>query len=127
MAVQRGQWREGCVERLEEAARVREAPLGPSGMTECPCGPCGRRHWGRTLGVRLFQILNCVFILYYLVEMLLKVFALGLLGYLSYPSNVFDGLLTIILLVKSEVAEALASQAGRAPPRLCAVSTSGCP
>ncbi|XP_011384883.1 two pore calcium channel protein 2-like [Pteropus vampyrus] len=31
--------------------------------------------------------------------MLLKVFALGLLGYLSYPSNVFDGLLTIILLV----------------------------
>ncbi|XP_024902062.1 two pore calcium channel protein 2 [Pteropus alecto] len=44
-------------------------------------------------------ILNCVFILYYLVEMLLKVFALGLLGYLSYPSNVFDGLLTIILLV----------------------------
>ncbi|KAM8815476.1 two pore channel protein 2 isoform 2-T2 [Rhynchonycteris naso] len=44
-------------------------------------------------------ILNCVFILYYLAEMLLKVFALGLLGYLSYPSNLFDGLLTIILLV----------------------------
>ncbi|XP_032009637.1 two pore channel protein 2 isoform X8 [Hylobates moloch] len=46
-------------------------------------------------------ILNCVFIVYYLLEMLLKVFALGLRGYLSYPSNVFDGLLTIVLLVKS--------------------------
>lgn len=44
-------------------------------------------------------ILNCVFIVYYLLEMLLKVFALGLRGYLSYPSNVFDGLLTIVLLV----------------------------
>ncbi|KAM5224975.1 two pore channel protein 2 isoform 1-T3 [Hipposideros larvatus] len=44
-------------------------------------------------------ILNCVFVLYYLAEMLLKVFALGLWGYLSYPSNMFDGLLTIILLV----------------------------
>lgn len=49
-----------------------------------------------------FQILNCVFILYYLLEMLLKVFALGLLGYLASPSNVFDGLLTIVLLVKSD-------------------------
>ena len=53
-----------------------------------------------------FQILNCIFILYYLLEMLLKVFSLGLRGYLSYPSNVFDGLLTIVLLVKSETAEA---------------------
>ncbi|CAI9167312.1 unnamed protein product [Rangifer tarandus platyrhynchus] len=44
-------------------------------------------------------ILNCIFILYYLLEMLLKVFSLGLRGYLSYPSNVFDGLLTIVLLV----------------------------
>ncbi|XP_057173356.1 two pore channel protein 2 isoform X5 [Ursus arctos] len=44
-------------------------------------------------------ILNCVFILYYLLELLLKVFALGLPGYLAYPSNVFDGLLTIVLLV----------------------------
>lgn len=39
--------------------------------------------------------------MYYLLELLLKVFALGLRGYLSYPSNVFDGVLTIILLVKS--------------------------
>uniref|UniRef100_A0A2K5S2K1 Two pore channel protein 2 n=1 Tax=Cebus imitator TaxID=2715852 RepID=A0A2K5S2K1_CEBIM len=44
-------------------------------------------------------ILNCVFIVYYLLELLLKVFALGLRGYLSYPSNVFDGLLTVVLLV----------------------------
>lgn len=49
--------------------------------------------------MRPSQILNCVFILYYLAEVLLKVFALGLPGYLSYPSNVFDGLLTAILLV----------------------------
>lgn len=52
------------------------------------------------------QILNCIFILYYLLEMLLKAFSLGLQGYLSYSSNVFDGLLTIVLLVKSEAAEA---------------------
>ncbi|KAJ8795631.1 hypothetical protein J1605_002393 [Eschrichtius robustus] len=44
-------------------------------------------------------ILNCVFILYYLLEMLLKVFALGLQGYLVSSSNVFDGLLTVVLLV----------------------------
>uniref|UniRef100_A0A8C6CDX6 Two pore segment channel 2 n=1 Tax=Monodon monoceros TaxID=40151 RepID=A0A8C6CDX6_MONMO len=43
-------------------------------------------------------ILNCVFILYYLLEMLLKVFALGLRGYLVSCSNVFDGLLTAVLL-----------------------------
>lgn len=44
------------------------------------------------------QILDYIFILYYLLELLFKVFALGLPGYLSYHSNVFDGLLTIILL-----------------------------
>nr|AAI41196.1 Two pore segment channel 2 [Mus musculus] len=44
-------------------------------------------------------ILDYIFILYYLLELLFKVFALGLPGYLSYHSNVFDGLLTIILLV----------------------------
>ncbi|KAK2099977.1 Two pore calcium channel protein 2 [Saguinus oedipus] len=48
----------------------------------------------------ILGILNCVFIVYYLLELLLKVFALGLRGYLSYPSNVFDGLLTVVLLVK---------------------------
>ncbi|XP_030689106.1 two pore channel protein 2 isoform X3 [Globicephala melas] len=44
-------------------------------------------------------ILSCVFILYYLLEMLLKVFALGLRGYMVSSSNVFDGLLTAVLLV----------------------------
>ncbi|XP_014440812.1 two pore calcium channel protein 2 [Tupaia chinensis] len=44
-------------------------------------------------------ILNCVFILYYVLEMLLKIFALGPQGYLFYRSNVFDGILTIVLLV----------------------------
>lgn len=33
--------------------------------------------------------------------MLLKVFALGLRGYLSNRSNAFDGFLTIVMLVKS--------------------------
>ncbi|KAK2493622.1 hypothetical protein MC885_008397 [Smutsia gigantea] len=47
----------------------------------------------------ILGILNCAFILYYLLEMLLKVFALGLQGYLYYSSNMFDGLLTIVLLV----------------------------
>uniref|UniRef100_A0A8B9FDE8 Ion transport domain-containing protein n=1 Tax=Amazona collaria TaxID=241587 RepID=A0A8B9FDE8_9PSIT len=43
--------------------------------------------------------INCFFILYYLLEMLLKILAMGLKRYLSYPSNRFDGLLTVILLV----------------------------
>lgn len=43
--------------------------------------------------------INCFFILYYLLEMMLKVLAMGLKRYLSYPSNRFDGLLTVILLV----------------------------
>lgn len=84
---------------------------GGSGRKRDPRGSRGLRSNGHgepgrpaALGLNAgtcgpFQILNCVFILYYLAEMLLKVFALGLLGYLSYPSNVFDGLLTAILLV----------------------------
>uniref|UniRef100_A0A8C3L4Z1 Ion transport domain-containing protein n=1 Tax=Chrysolophus pictus TaxID=9089 RepID=A0A8C3L4Z1_CHRPC len=43
--------------------------------------------------------INCFFIIYYLMEMLLKILAMGLKRYLSYPSNRFDGLLTTILLV----------------------------
>nr|DBA17512.1 TPA: hypothetical protein GDO54_002944 [Pyxicephalus adspersus] len=43
--------------------------------------------------------INCFFILYYVLEMSLKVFSLGMKNYLSYPSNIFDGFLTIILLV----------------------------
>ncbi|XP_051820181.1 two pore channel protein 2 isoform X2 [Antechinus flavipes] len=44
-------------------------------------------------------VLNCFFILYYVLEMLLKVFALGPRGYGAFFSNIFDGFLTVILLV----------------------------
>ncbi|XP_049993603.1 two pore channel protein 2 isoform X1 [Alexandromys fortis] len=47
----------------------------------------------------VLEIFDYVFILYYVLELLFKVFALGLRGYLSYCSNVFDGILTIVLLV----------------------------
>ncbi|XP_047547657.1 two pore channel protein 2 isoform X2 [Lutra lutra] len=53
-------------------------------------------------------ILNCVFILYYLLELLLKVFALGLPGYLAHSSNVFDGLLTVVLLEARDAGPAVA-------------------
>uniref|UniRef100_A0A671K0D0 Two pore calcium channel protein 2-like n=1 Tax=Sinocyclocheilus anshuiensis TaxID=1608454 RepID=A0A671K0D0_9TELE len=43
-------------------------------------------------------ILNCIFILYYLIEMLLKIVAFGWRGYLSYRNNIFDGFLTVLLL-----------------------------
>ncbi|XP_043938552.1 two pore calcium channel protein 2 [Protopterus annectens] len=42
--------------------------------------------------------LNCFFILYYVLEMLLKILSVGLRGYISYRSNIFDGLLTLLLL-----------------------------
>ncbi|KAG9334530.1 hypothetical protein JZ751_007529, partial [Albula glossodonta] len=45
------------------------------------------------------EAINCFFIVYYLLEMVLKIFAFGWRGYLSYRSNVFDGLLTVLLLV----------------------------
>uniref|UniRef100_A0A672KT57 Two pore channel protein 2 n=1 Tax=Sinocyclocheilus grahami TaxID=75366 RepID=A0A672KT57_SINGR len=44
------------------------------------------------------EILNCIFILYYLIEMLLKIVAFGWRGYLSYRNNIFDGFLTVLLL-----------------------------
>ncbi|KAM3876875.1 two pore channel protein 2 [Diretmus argenteus] len=44
------------------------------------------------------EVINFCFILYYLLEMCLKIFAFGLRGYLSYRNNIFDGLLTILLL-----------------------------
>ncbi|XP_067902634.1 two pore channel protein 2 isoform X2 [Heterodontus francisci] len=44
-------------------------------------------------------IVNGTFVLYYLLEMALKIFALGIKGYCSYKSNLFDGLLTLILLI----------------------------
>ncbi|TRZ01939.1 hypothetical protein DNTS_032274 [Danionella cerebrum] len=44
------------------------------------------------------EIINCIFIVYYLIEMLLKIVAFGWKGYLSYRNNIFDGFLTILLL-----------------------------
>ncbi|XP_028649626.1 two pore channel protein 2 isoform X1 [Erpetoichthys calabaricus] len=43
-------------------------------------------------------VINCFFILFYLLEMILKIFSLGIKGYLASRSNVFDGLLTVTLL-----------------------------
>uniref|UniRef100_A0A4W5M8W2 Two pore segment channel 2 n=1 Tax=Hucho hucho TaxID=62062 RepID=A0A4W5M8W2_9TELE len=45
------------------------------------------------------EVINCFFILYYLMEMSLKILAFGWRGYLSYRNNIFDGLLTVCLLV----------------------------
>lgn len=44
------------------------------------------------------EIFNCIFILYYFIEMLLKIVAFGWRGYLSYRNNIFDGFLTVLLL-----------------------------
>ncbi|KAJ0056669.1 hypothetical protein NL108_012043 [Boleophthalmus pectinirostris] len=44
------------------------------------------------------ELINLVFILYYLFEMSAKLFAFGWRGYVSYRNNVFDGILTILLL-----------------------------
>uniref|UniRef100_A0A673W8K3 Two pore channel protein 2 n=1 Tax=Salmo trutta TaxID=8032 RepID=A0A673W8K3_SALTR len=45
------------------------------------------------------EVINCFFILYYLMEMSLKILAFGWRGYLSYRNNIFDGLLTVCLLL----------------------------
>lgn len=45
------------------------------------------------------EIINLCFILYYLLEMCVKIFALGWKGYLSYRNNIFDGFLTVLLLM----------------------------
>ncbi|XP_070819926.1 two pore channel protein 2 [Chaetodon trifascialis] len=47
----------------------------------------------------IMEIINLCFILYYLFEMCVKIFAFGWRGYLSYRNNIFDGFLTIMLLV----------------------------
>uniref|UniRef100_A0A8C7FM11 Two pore segment channel 2 n=1 Tax=Oncorhynchus kisutch TaxID=8019 RepID=A0A8C7FM11_ONCKI len=47
------------------------------------------------------EVINCFFILYYLMEMSLKILAFGWRGYLSYRNNIFDGLLTVCLLEPS--------------------------
>ncbi|KAK2853396.1 hypothetical protein Q5P01_006057 [Channa striata] len=45
------------------------------------------------------EIINLCFILYYLFEMCVKIFAFGWRGYLSYRNNIFDGFLTVLLLL----------------------------
>uniref|UniRef100_A0A7N6C134 Two pore channel protein 2 n=1 Tax=Anabas testudineus TaxID=64144 RepID=A0A7N6C134_ANATE len=45
------------------------------------------------------EIINLCFILYYLFEMCVKIFAFSWRGYLSYRNNIFDGFLTVLLLV----------------------------
>uniref|UniRef100_A0A8P4KCG1 Two pore channel protein 2 n=1 Tax=Dicentrarchus labrax TaxID=13489 RepID=A0A8P4KCG1_DICLA len=47
----------------------------------------------------IMEIINLCFILYYLFEMSVKIFAFGWKGYLSYRNNIFDGFLTILLLI----------------------------
>uniref|UniRef100_A0A669DU57 Two pore segment channel 2 n=1 Tax=Oreochromis niloticus TaxID=8128 RepID=A0A669DU57_ORENI len=47
----------------------------------------------------VLEIINLCFILYYLFEMCVKIFAFGWQGYLSYRNNIFDGFLTVLLLV----------------------------
>ncbi|XP_048463001.1 two pore channel protein 2 isoform X6 [Rhincodon typus] len=69
-------------ETVREVALVRDAET-----------PISKRD-GFFLGV-----VNGSFVLYYLLEMAVKIFALGIKGYCSYKSNLFDGLLTIILLI----------------------------
>ncbi|XP_052009879.1 two pore channel protein 2-like [Xyrauchen texanus] len=44
------------------------------------------------------EIINCAFIFYYFIEMLLKIVAFGWKVYLSYISNILDGFLTVLLL-----------------------------
>ncbi|XP_072516971.1 two pore channel protein 2 [Salminus brasiliensis] len=45
------------------------------------------------------EVINCAFIFYYLIEMVLKLIAFGWRGYLSYKNNIFDGVFTALLLV----------------------------
>ncbi|XP_038125150.1 two pore calcium channel protein 2 [Cyprinodon tularosa] len=47
----------------------------------------------------ILEIINLCFILFYLFEMSVKIFAFGWRGYLSYRSNIFDGFLTVLLLI----------------------------
>ncbi|XP_034164461.1 two pore channel protein 2 isoform X1 [Pangasianodon hypophthalmus] len=45
------------------------------------------------------EIINWAFIIYYLLEMILKLIALGWRGYISYRNNIFDGFFTVLLLI----------------------------
>uniref|UniRef100_A0A8C6UVM0 Two pore segment channel 2 n=1 Tax=Neogobius melanostomus TaxID=47308 RepID=A0A8C6UVM0_9GOBI len=45
------------------------------------------------------ELINLIFILYYLFEMSAKLFAFGWRGYFSFKNNIFDGILTVLLLL----------------------------
>ncbi|XP_058257045.1 two pore channel protein 2 [Hemibagrus wyckioides] len=45
------------------------------------------------------EVINWAFIVYYLIEMILKLIAFGWRGYLSYRNNIFDGFFTLVLLI----------------------------
>ncbi|XP_068429989.1 two pore channel protein 2 [Clinocottus analis] len=47
----------------------------------------------------IIETINICFILYYLFEVCVKIFAFGWKGYLSYRNNIFDCFLTFLLLV----------------------------
>jgi len=46
-------------------------------------------------------IANLIFVIIFTMEMLLKLFALGLRGYLSVPFNIFDGVIVIISIIEA--------------------------
>ncbi|KAG8522554.1 Two pore calcium channel protein 2, partial [Galemys pyrenaicus] len=77
---------------------VRDADLPPAGRDDFVLGALG-----------------CSFALYYLLEALLKVLALGPGGYLACPSNLFDGLLTLVLLVTTLAGLAVSAGPGGKP------------
>lgn len=58
------------------------------------------------------QMINLTFIFYYLFEMCSKIFAFGWRGYLSYRNNIFDGFLTVLLLVTPLSVHTLAATSG---------------
>ncbi|XP_060796924.1 two pore channel protein 2 isoform X2 [Neoarius graeffei] len=45
------------------------------------------------------EVINWAFIIYYLIEMILKMIAFGWRGYRSHRNNIVDGIFTILLLV----------------------------
>uniref|UniRef100_A0A3B3TNN6 Two pore segment channel 2 n=1 Tax=Poecilia latipinna TaxID=48699 RepID=A0A3B3TNN6_9TELE len=47
----------------------------------------------------ILEVINLCFILFYLSEMTVKIFAFGWRGYLSYRSNIFDGFLTVLVIM----------------------------
>lgn len=55
--------------------------------------------WNSLLVFLYFQLINLVFIVYYLMEQSLKLAALGWRRYIYNRGNIFDGLVTVVLVV----------------------------